>query len=442
MLLNKKNINNIFYIFITLHLIVWTLAPSLTNNNLPLDTIEALAWGSNLDWGFNKHPPASAFFLEIFFQIFGNNDFIYYLLSQIFIIIAFFVIWKLASEFFKNKIFCFLSVLILEGIYFYNYTTPEFNVYIAEIPFWTLTVFYSWKSYKEDNLKNFILLGIVSAIGILSHYLFIYLLFSIDLFFIYIFFIKKEKKFNFKYILTLIIFFIIILPHLIWLNDNNFITLTYGIHRTSLETSTILSHIQYPFIFIFKQIGILIPFWLLLFISIKKFKIINLSFKDKKITFLFFINFIPLILIFITSLILGAKIKTMWMTPFYLFFGLFFIYLFQDQINVKKLKNFFILFVFFFIFSPITYSTVSILKDDKRTDYQGKLISAKIQKQWSENYDEPINVVLGNEWEAGNISYHLKSRPVWKGFVTKDKLNSLSKFMCIEQICVGINEKN
>ena len=90
MLLNKKNINNIFYIFITLHLIVWTLAPSLTNNNLPLDTIEALAWGSNLDWGFNKHPPASAFFLEIFFQIFGNNDFIYYLLSQIFIIIAFF----------------------------------------------------------------------------------------------------------------------------------------------------------------------------------------------------------------------------------------------------------------------------------------------------------------------------------------------------------------
>ena len=442
MLLNKKNINNIFYIFITLHLIVWTLAPSLTNNNLPLDTIEALAWGSNLDWGFNKHPPASAFFLEIFFQIFGNNDFIYYLLSQIFIIVAFFVIWKLASEFFKNKIFCFLSVLILEGIYFYNYTTPEFNVYIAEIPFWTLTVFYSWKSYKEDNLKNFILLGIVSAIGILSHYLFIYLLFSIDLFFIYIFFIKKEKKFNFKYILTLIIFFIIILPHLIWLNDNNFITLTYGIHRTSLETSTILSHIQYPFIFIFKQIGILIPFWLLLFISIKKFKIINLSFKDKKITFLFFINFIPLILIFITSLILGAKIKTMWMTPFYLFFGLFFIYLFQDQINVKKLKNFFILFVFFFIFSPITYSTVSILKDDKRTDYQGKLISAKIQKQWSENYDEPINVVLGNEWEAGNISYHLKSRPVWKGFVTKDKLNSLSKFMCIEQICVGINEKN
>ena len=434
---NKRNINKLFYLFIATHLILWTLVPALTNNNLPLDTIEALAWGSNLDWGFNKHPPASAFFLEVFFQIFGNNDFFYYFLSQLFIVIAFFTIWKLALEFFRDKVYSFLSVLILEGIYFYNYTTPEFNVYITEIPFWALTVFYTWKSYSENDLKNFIILGVVSAIGVLSHYLFIYLLLSIDLFFIYIFFIKKEKKFNLSYIVTLAIFVIIILPHLIWLSNNDFITLTYGMHRTTLESSTILNHIQYPFMFIFKQLGILIPFWLILFMSIKKFKIINLNFKDKKITFLFFINFIPLLLIFVTSLILGAKIKTMWMTPFYLFFGLFFVYLFKNQIDLKKLKGFLISFIFFFILSPIIYFTVSILNDNKRTDYPGKLIAAKIQKQWNKDHDEPINVVLGNEWEAGNLSYHLESRPVWKGFVTKDKLNSLSKFTCIEQVCVG-----
>ena len=68
---NKKNINKLFYIFIIIHLTLWTLVPTFTNNNLPLDVIEALAWGSNLDWGFNKHPPGSAFFPEIMFQIFG-----------------------------------------------------------------------------------------------------------------------------------------------------------------------------------------------------------------------------------------------------------------------------------------------------------------------------------------------------------------------------------
>ena len=85
MSLNKKSIQKLFYIFIITHLILWTLVPTLTNNNLPLDTIEALAWGNNFDWGFNKHPPASAFFSEIFYQIFGSHDGAYYLLSQIFL---------------------------------------------------------------------------------------------------------------------------------------------------------------------------------------------------------------------------------------------------------------------------------------------------------------------------------------------------------------------
>ena len=65
-MINKKNIPNLFVLFLFSHLIIWTLVPSLTNENLPLDTIEALAWGSNLDWGFNKHPPLSAFAVEIF----------------------------------------------------------------------------------------------------------------------------------------------------------------------------------------------------------------------------------------------------------------------------------------------------------------------------------------------------------------------------------------
>ena len=78
-MISKKNILNIYYLFLLSHLILWTLVPTFSNINLPLDTIEALAWGSNLDWGFNKHPPMSAFFPEIFFKIFGAQDWAFYL---------------------------------------------------------------------------------------------------------------------------------------------------------------------------------------------------------------------------------------------------------------------------------------------------------------------------------------------------------------------------
>ena len=132
---NKKNITKIFFLFLIIHLIIWTLIPSFSNINLPLDTIEALAWGSNLDWGFSKHPPLSAFAVEFFLTFFGSNDWAYYLLSQIFIIVSFTYVWKLSNLIFKNPIFSFLSVLILEGIFFFNFTSPEFNVNISQILF-------------------------------------------------------------------------------------------------------------------------------------------------------------------------------------------------------------------------------------------------------------------------------------------------------------------
>ena len=150
MLINKNNINKLFYSFLIIHLILWTLVPTLTNNNLPLDTIEALAWGSNLDWGFNKHPPASAFFPEVVYQLFGSQDWAYYLLSQLFVVTAFIIVFKFAEELFKNKTLSLISVLLLEGIYFYNFTTPEFNVNVCQLPFWSLCVYYSWKLFDKQ----------------------------------------------------------------------------------------------------------------------------------------------------------------------------------------------------------------------------------------------------------------------------------------------------
>jgi len=435
---NTRNINNIYYIFITAHLIFWTFIPSITNQNLPLDTIEALAWGSNLDWGFNKHPPMSAFFSEVFFQIFGSQDWIYYLLSQIFVLTSFYYVFKFSKEFFNNDLLGLISILLIEAIYFYNFTTPEFNVNVCQLPFWSLTVYFSWKIYngKEVRFTDCFLVGLFAAFGFLSKYLFVYLLASIDLLFVYLIFIKKDRKFDFKYLITLEVFLIVLVPHLIWLNNNEFITITYGLARTGLEQSILIDHIKFPLIFLIKQVGLLIPFLILVWLLVKKIKF-KFDLKDKRLLFLLAISILPILLMFLTSVVTGSKIRTMWMTPFYLFFGTLFIYVFQSQINIKKLKPFMIGFIFLFFLSPILYAYVSISKDDKRTDYPGKEIAIKTQYAWDQQFKSKINVVYGNEWNAGNLSYHLKSRPVWEGIVDRKKLDRLKDYMCLDNVCVG-----
>ena len=435
---NKKKLLNLFYIFLSTHLVLWTVVPTFVNQNLPLDTIEALAWGSNLDWGFNKHPPASAFFTEIFFNIFGSQDWAYYLLSQIFVIISFYFVFKLSNEILNNLKLSFISVLLLEGIYFYNFTTPEFNVNVAQLPFWSLTVYFTWKIFnkKEPKVLDLILLGVFAAIGFLSKYLFLYLLISIDLLFVYLIFVAKERKFQFNYLISLEVFLLLLIPHLIWLTNNDYVTIIYGFARTGAAEFELLNHIINPIIFLLKQIGILIPFFILLFTLINKIKY-KINIRDKKILFLIFINLAPLFLMFATSLITGSKIRTMWMTPFYLFIGLFVVYLFKNQINLKKINNFIISFVFLFLLSPFIYGYISLSKDNKRTDYPGRQIAEKVQLEWDQNFDEPIRFVIGDEWKAGNLSYHLKSRPKWEGFLDNNKLSEAKEYICIDDICVG-----
>jgi len=434
MAINKNNIGNLFYIFLTIHLIIWTAIPAFTNNNLPLDTIEALAWGSNLDWGFNKHPPMSAFLPEIFYQIFGAQDWAYYLLSQICVIISFFVVFKFAEDFFENKAFCLLSVLLLEGIYFYNFTTPEFNVNVCLMPFWALTVLYLWKGCKDNKIIDWLLVGLFAGFGFLSKYLFIYLGLAMDVFLIYMIY---KKKIDFKCLVSIIPFLIVLLPHLIWLTENDYITITYGIDRTGTGDQNFLDHIIHPLIFLGKQIGILIPFFLMLLFLNNKLKT-KFNFSDNKLLFLLAINIIPISFVFLTSMIMGVKIRTMWMTPFYLFFGVLVIYIFQSQINLNKIKGFTSVFIVLFIFSPFAYAYVSITETDKRTDYQGEAIAHIMDLEWKQYTDKKIESVVGDEWVGGNLVYHLKPRPKWYN-VSKNILTLKGGFILANHPKVNCN---
>ena len=416
----KNNLTKIFFIFIFFHLFIWTLFPSISNINLPLDTIEALAWGSNLEWGFDKHPPFSAFAIEIFYFIFGPNDWVYYLLSQIFVIIAFIYVWKLSNEIFKEKIYSLISVFTLSGIYYYNFTSPEFNVNVSQLPFWSMSVYYFWRGINSKSKINWILFGIFSALGFLSKYLFIYILSALFLYFFIN--IKQYKKFIPNYFLSVIITLLILTPHLIWLFENNFVTIFYGLNRSALTEVVFMDHLINPIIFFIKQIIILIPFFIMISILLKNYKI-KLNIKSRKSLFLLFITLIPILLVIITSIITGAKIRTMWMTPFYLFLGTLFIDIFKKNIDLKKINKFYFIFLILFILSPSAYLGISISDDTKRTDYPGKEISRLVQNKWDENFVNEIKIVVGDEWSAGNLSYHLDSRPKW----IKDLKNKASK---------------
>jgi len=397
----------IFYLLCLYHLIIWTVIPYFSNRNLPLDVIEALAWGQDFDLGYSKHPPLSAWIPGLFFKIFGNKDWIYYLLSQVFIVISFVFLWELSSFFLKKKIQILLSILTLEGIAFFTFETPQFNVNICQIPLWIGTVYFFFKSIKNNKITDWIFLGTFSALGFLTKYIFAYLL--ISLFFYLIFISSNKKRINFNFLYALLTFFLITAPHFQWLIQNDFTTIYYALKRGGLNEVGIYNHLLNPFKFLINQITVILPFLLLIYFLIKKVKI-KIPLNDEKFIFLIFTFLLPFLLILITSLITGSRVRTMWMIPFYSLIGIFFIFLYQNHLNFKKLKNFHILLILFLIVSPTLYSLRSIYLDS-RTGYEGKKIALQIEKEWKTISADNISNVGFSEWYAGNLSYQLSNRP-------------------------------
>ena len=397
----------IFYLLCLYHLIIWTIVPYYSNKNLPLDVIEALAWGQDFDLGYNKHPPLSAWIPGLLFKIFGNKDWIYYLLSQVFIVISFIFLWKLSSFFLKKNYQILLSVLTIEGIAFFTFETPQFNVNICQIPLWIGTVYFFFKSIRKNKITDWIFLGVFSALGFLTKYIFAYLLISLFFYLVFIFLIKKKINFNSLY--ALLTFFLITLPHFQWLIQNDFTTIYYAVKRGGLNEFNIYNHLLNPIKFLASQIAISLPFLLLGYFLIKKIKI-KLPFNNEKFIFLIFSFILPFFLILITSIVSGSRIRTMWMIPFYSLIGVFFIFLYQDQINLKKLKKFYIILIIFLVISPTLYSLRSIYKDS-RTGYEGKKIALQIEKEWKTISKEKISHVGFSEWYAGNLSYQLSNNP-------------------------------
>ena len=41
-----------FWIICLVHLLAWTIAPTIIRHNVPFDTIEGIVWGNQWQWGY------------------------------------------------------------------------------------------------------------------------------------------------------------------------------------------------------------------------------------------------------------------------------------------------------------------------------------------------------------------------------------------------------
>ena len=76
-----------------------------------------------------------------------------------------------------------------------------------------------------------------------------------------------------------------------------------------------------------------------------------------------------------------------------------------------NLNKFYAMLIFIFLLSPSLYGYISVTQTNKRTDYNGREIANLVERKLIQLGYENVMEIIGNEWVAGNLCYHLKSKP-------------------------------
>src|SRR5262249_22929608 len=125
-----------FVLFAAAHAAIWTILPFALYSNLPLDIIEALTYGREWQVGYDKLPPLPWWLVEIAYRAF-DSDIAYYALGQLSVLTAFAAVWAVMLRI-ATPPAAAASILIIDGLHFFNFTSPKFNHDVIQLPFWAL----------------------------------------------------------------------------------------------------------------------------------------------------------------------------------------------------------------------------------------------------------------------------------------------------------------
>ena len=390
--------------FLIIHLLIWSCI-GLIRTVLPTDSLEGIYWGSLHDFGTPKHPPFAAWLTYLTYTIF-KTDFPIYLLSQAFIVLGFIYIYKLARCFI-DETQSVLAVILMEGCWCYTYVTGYygFNPDVVLLGMLPLLSYYFYKCMNKDGWFNWTMLGVITGLCFLNKYQTVLTLIPMA---IWAIMFKREVFKSPKFYWSVLLAFVIFLPHLLWLIKYDFFPLMY--FDGELSASSWLYHITEPLMFIVLQfaaiIGTVVLYFFFMLVRKQPIKIREIDNKQD-IWFFVLFGFAPLLFHLLMGFVEGGTMRARWGFEFWYMTGIMLFYFFPCKLEGRKDFNFFLYMALFAItVTFIALGTLLSVEKNYRSRYPVPEVYSDIKAIWEEQTGTPMKYVGGYiEWTLPVVIY-------------------------------------
>jgi len=403
-----------FLLFVLCHATLWTALPVLTQPNAPLDTLEMIYWGHEWQPGYYKHPPLPAWLAEFACSFSTNDVWPTYILCQLATLGCFWGAFQVGREM-RGNAAGLLAVALLEGCYYYNFTTTEFNNNVTSRVWWALTILFVYRGVKRQQLSAWCLAGVCLGLGMLSKYDTAILAIVMAAFSV----IHPAGRKCWRTpgpAACLIAALAVFSPHVIWLFNNDFPTVGYFLNRSGSEHEW-SSHIILPLKFAAAQAGAVLPMLVLAVPLIGfRWKFRKLESDEDRFNRDFLIWFAcgPFILVEIVGLLLGVKIRSMWGTAMWSYAGVALLFFLQLKLNRQTIRQTLIRSticagVVALVFAGRNSALPHVRGKASRIHFPGQELAAEVDELYHQAAGEHLEIVGGPWWEASNVAFYGKN---------------------------------
>jgi len=404
--------------FLALHFAVWTALPALLYANLPLDLIEALIYGRQWQFGYDKLPPLPWWLVEIAHRLLGT-DAAYYALAQACVVIAFALVFATARPL-VGGVGALTAILIIDGMHYFQYTAVKFNHDVVQLPFWALAGYAFHAALKRGRLGHWALLGVAFGGALWAKY------FVIILAVPYVLFVLLDRRARPALAtpgpwLALLVALVIASPHLVWLFHTDFLPFTYASHRATAVRGW-LDHLLHPAMFTVSQIFFLLPS---LFIAAALFwpkpkplpagsgSDIADPFDRRIVTLL---AFGPAVAMILLTAISGRGAVAMWGYPLWLFIGLWIVMMAHVTLDADRIARitaaWATVFVIFVVVFVANYAVLPFIDHRYRAVlFPGDTLGTNLTQRFRAATGAPLRYVIGTMWDGGNLAHYSPDQP-------------------------------
>jgi 4-amino-4-deoxy-L-arabinose transferase-like glycosyltransferase len=338
MLSTQNKINHLdrwLYLFISVHVIAWTLAPYLMRYTLPMDAMEGTIWAQHLQWGYDKNPFVNGWLTSLALNFSEQAEWGIYLFSQLSVAVCFWSVWELAKKILPPTS-ALMAVLILEGAQYYNFHAIDFDDNTVELSLWALTSLFLYNAVQKQQWRDWLLTGVFAALGMMTKYYTIMLCVPIGFFLVVNAYARRSFS-NPAFYAGVALFLSVVTPHVVWLFNHDFVTVRYALERVT--SNSILPHVNYPAVFAWEQFAVFLPSLVLTALlmtgrrpMLASHRIAMTSFNRQ---FLFFLGVAPYLLTVILAALMGMKLRAGWGEPLLSLWGIILMASLQPDMSYK-----------------------------------------------------------------------------------------------------------